>query len=285
MARLVRAEAARGRGARPRPVRRGDARAAPRRTRIICNGAGNFSGWWHRYWRYGRMPTQLAPTSGTMGYGLPAAVAARYPLQRPAGRLRCRRRRFPDERSGAGDRRAIWRRLARHRRRQRRLRHHPHAPGARISRSACRRTELRNPDFAALARAFGGWAETVEKTEDFAPALDRGARRKGIRLIHCKTDVEQITNATTHRENPRESESLELRSPGAVRIRQSFTSTEIPNVTLRSAVLLRLIQRLARSSADPFDHSRRARPAKLPGNLCRRCVIASSADAAIGTRS
>ena len=43
---------------------------------IICNGAGNFSGWWHRYWRYGCMPTQLAPTSGTMGYGVPAAVAA-----------------------------------------------------------------------------------------------------------------------------------------------------------------------------------------------------------------
>ena len=43
---------------------------------IICNGAGNFSGWWHRYWHYGPMPTQLAPTSGTMGYGLPAAVAA-----------------------------------------------------------------------------------------------------------------------------------------------------------------------------------------------------------------
>ena len=43
---------------------------------IICNGAGNFSGWWHRYWHYGAQPTQLAPTSGTMGYGLPAAVAA-----------------------------------------------------------------------------------------------------------------------------------------------------------------------------------------------------------------
>ena len=43
---------------------------------IICNGAGNFSGWWHRYWHYGPLPTQLAPTSGTMGYGLPAAVAA-----------------------------------------------------------------------------------------------------------------------------------------------------------------------------------------------------------------
>jgi acetolactate synthase I/II/III large subunit len=51
-------------------------REAPAGNTIICNGAGNFSGWWHRYWRYGPMPTQLAPTSGTMGYGLPAAVAA-----------------------------------------------------------------------------------------------------------------------------------------------------------------------------------------------------------------
>jgi acetolactate synthase-1/2/3 large subunit len=58
-------------------------------------------------------------------------------------------------------------------------------------------TELKNPDFAALARAYGGWAETVERTEDFAPALDQALKRKGIRLIHCKTDIEQITNATT----------------------------------------------------------------------------------------
>jgi acetolactate synthase-1/2/3 large subunit len=58
-------------------------------------------------------------------------------------------------------------------------------------------TELKNPDFAALARAYGGWAVTVEKTEDFAPALDEVLKRKGIRLIHCKTNVEQISNATT----------------------------------------------------------------------------------------
>jgi acetolactate synthase-1/2/3 large subunit len=58
-------------------------------------------------------------------------------------------------------------------------------------------TELKNPDFAALARAFGGWAETVETTDAFAPALDEAMKRKGIRLLHCKTDVEQITNATT----------------------------------------------------------------------------------------
>jgi len=58
-------------------------------------------------------------------------------------------------------------------------------------------TQLKNPDFAALARAYGGWAATVEKTADFTPALDEAMNRKGIRLIHCKTDVEQITNATT----------------------------------------------------------------------------------------
>jgi acetolactate synthase-1/2/3 large subunit len=58
-------------------------------------------------------------------------------------------------------------------------------------------TELKNPDFAALARAFGGWAETVEKTADFGPALDRALGQRGIRLLHCKTDVEQISNATT----------------------------------------------------------------------------------------
>jgi acetolactate synthase-1/2/3 large subunit len=58
-------------------------------------------------------------------------------------------------------------------------------------------TDLRNPDFAALARAYGGWAETVEKTEDFVATLDRALEQRGIRLIHCKTDVEVISNATT----------------------------------------------------------------------------------------
>jgi acetolactate synthase-1/2/3 large subunit len=58
-------------------------------------------------------------------------------------------------------------------------------------------TELKNPDFAALARAYGGWAATVENTADFAPAFDEAMTRKGIRLLHCRTDVEVITNATT----------------------------------------------------------------------------------------
>jgi acetolactate synthase-1/2/3 large subunit len=58
-------------------------------------------------------------------------------------------------------------------------------------------TDLKNPHFAALARAYGGWAEAVETTAAFTPALDEALKRKGIRLLHCKTDVEQITNATT----------------------------------------------------------------------------------------
>jgi acetolactate synthase-1/2/3 large subunit len=58
-------------------------------------------------------------------------------------------------------------------------------------------TELANPDFAKLAEAYGGWAERVETTEQFAPALARAMERKGIRLLHCVTDVEVITNQTT----------------------------------------------------------------------------------------
>jgi acetolactate synthase-1/2/3 large subunit len=164
---------------------------------IICNGAGNFSGWWHRYWHYGVMPTQLAPTSGTMGYGLPASVAAAL--------------RFKDRAvvcvAGDGDFLMNGQELATAAQygadllvvlvdngaygtiRMHQEREYPE----RIS-----GTGLSNPDFAALARAFGASvAETVTSTEEFAPALDRVLGAKGLRLIHCKTDVEQITNATT----------------------------------------------------------------------------------------
>jgi acetolactate synthase-1/2/3 large subunit len=163
---------------------------------IICNGAGNFSGWWHRYWRYGPMPTQLAPTSGTMGYGVPAAVAAAL--------------RFKDRLvvavAGDGDFMMNGQELATAAQfgvdllvivvdngaygtiRMHQEREYP----ARVS-----ATELKNPDFAALARAYGGWAEVVETTAGFTAALDRALEQRGIRLLHCKTDVEQISNATT----------------------------------------------------------------------------------------
>jgi acetolactate synthase-1/2/3 large subunit len=58
-------------------------------------------------------------------------------------------------------------------------------------------TSLHNPDFALLAKAYGAWSETVETTEQFAPALDRALSQQGVRLIHLKTDMEVITNGTT----------------------------------------------------------------------------------------
>ena len=171
-------------------------RAALPADTIVCNGAGNYSGWWHRYWRYGVMPTQLAPTSGTMGYGLPAAVAAALRFKdRPVVCV-----------TGDGDFLMNGQELATAAQygadllvilvdnasygtiRMHQERDYP----ARISGTA-----LHNPDFAALAEAFGGWGETVERTADFAPALGRALERKGIRLLHLKTDVEQITNAKT----------------------------------------------------------------------------------------
>jgi acetolactate synthase I/II/III large subunit len=163
---------------------------------IICNGAGNFSGWWHRFWHYGPCPTQLAPTNGSMGYGTPAAVAAAL--------------RFPQRQvivvAGDGDFLMNGQELATAIRygcdmlvlvidnqsygtiRMHQERDYPE----RIS-----GTELVNPDFAALARAYGAWAETVDRTEDFAAALASATGRKGVRLLHLKTEVEHITTATT----------------------------------------------------------------------------------------
>ncbi len=158
---------------------------------IICNGAGNFSGWWHRYWHYGQMPSQLAPTAGAMGYGVPAAVAAAL--------------RHGDRTviavAGDGDFLMNGQELATAAQydcdmlviivdnstygtiRMHQEREYP----ARLS-----GTSLKNPDFAMLGKSFGAWTATVEKTEEFAPALAEAMQHKGIKLLHLKTDIEQI---------------------------------------------------------------------------------------------
>ncbi|UZK66154.1 thiamine pyrophosphate-binding protein [Sphingomonas sp. M1-B02] len=163
---------------------------------IICNGAGNFSSWWHRYWHYGPLPSQLAPTAGAMGYGVPAAVAAAL--------------RFPERQvvalAGDGDFMMNGQELATAVQhgvdmlvlvidngaygtiRMHQEREYP----ARLS-----GTTLHNPDFAALGRAYGCWAETVERTSDFAPALSRALEERGVRLLHLKTDVEFISPGAT----------------------------------------------------------------------------------------
>jgi acetolactate synthase I/II/III large subunit len=163
---------------------------------FICNGAGNFSGWWHRYWRYAGPSCQLAPTAGAMGYGVPAAVAAA--LRNPTRKVVAV--------AGDGDFLMNGQELATAVQygcdilvivvdnggygtiRMHQEREYP----ARVS-----GTDLCNPDFAALARAYGCWAETVETTEKFASALDRALAKRGIKLLHLKTDMERISFATT----------------------------------------------------------------------------------------
>lgn len=158
---------------------------------IICNGAGNFSSWWHRYWPYEAFPSQLAPTAGAMGFGLPAAVAAA--------------RRFPDRcvvaLAGDGDFLMNGQELATAAQYgcdiivlvidngsygTIRMHQERSFPG-RVS-----GTSLVNPDFAALARAFGAWSERVEETAQFMPALRAAADRNGVRLIHLVTDIEVL---------------------------------------------------------------------------------------------
>lgn len=163
---------------------------------IFCNGAGNFATWVHRFWPFTAYGSQLAPTSGSMGYGLPAAVGAK--------------RLWPQREvvvvSGDGDflmhgqefatavqyglplvvvllDNAMYGTIRMHQERE--------YPG-RIS-----ATHLQNPDFRAYAQAFGGHGERVERTEDFAPALAR-ARASGLpSVLHCLIDPQAITPTGT----------------------------------------------------------------------------------------
>jgi len=163
---------------------------------VVCNGAGNYSAWWHRYWRYGGPGCQLAPTAGAMGYGTPAAVAAalRFPgravvaLAGDGCFLMNGQELATAAQHGASMLVIVVDNGAYGTIRMHQERKYP----GRVS-----GTGLTNPDFAALARAYGAWAETVERTEDFAPAFARALALGGVRLLHLKTDVETITPAAT----------------------------------------------------------------------------------------
>jgi acetolactate synthase-1/2/3 large subunit len=179
-------------------------RLAPADT-VYTNGAGNYSGWLHRYVRYyglqhhGR--TQLAPTSGAMGYGLPAAVAAAllYP-QRTVINV-----------AGDGDFLMTGQELATATgygagRGQGKLisivvdngsygtirMHQEREYPGRVSGS-----DLFNPDFAALARAFGWHAARVDATAGFEPAFVEALAADRPTLIHMKLDTDVITTRTT----------------------------------------------------------------------------------------
>jgi acetolactate synthase I/II/III large subunit len=171
-------------------------RAALPADTIICNGAGNYSGWWHRYWAYGAGDCQLAPTAGAMGYGVPAATAAalRHPGRQVValagdGCFLMNGQELATAVAHGAEMLVLvidnggYGTIRMHQERE--------FPG-RVS-----GTELANPDFAALGCAYGCWAETVETTEQFAPALARAMDERGVRLLHLKTDIDITTPATT----------------------------------------------------------------------------------------
>jgi acetolactate synthase-1/2/3 large subunit len=159
---------------------------------IVCNGAGNYTVWLHRFFRYRRWGTQLAPQSGAMGYGIPAslAAAALHP-QRAVVAL-----------AGDGCFQMCGQELATmvqeslpvivivaNNRMLATIRMHQERrfPGRVIG------TDLVNPDFAALARAFGVHAERVQTSKEFAPALERARGAGGPALIELLTDREALT--------------------------------------------------------------------------------------------
>ena len=166
------------------------------RDAILTNGAGNYSAWLHRFYQYGGFRTQLAPTSGAMGYGVPAAVAAKlvYPERTII--------------SFSGDgcflmngqelatavqyhlpivfiviNNSMFGTIRMHQERD--------YPGRVYG------TDLVNPDFAALARAYGAMGEIVTRTGQFAPAFERALAAGGPALLELRIDPEAISPQTT----------------------------------------------------------------------------------------
>ena len=159
---------------------------------ILTNGAGNFTVWAHRFYEFRNYRTQLAPTSGAMGYGVPAAVAAK--ILHPTRTVVCI--------AGDGDFLMTGQELATAVQEDAavvilvvnngmygtiRMHQERHYPG-RVS-----GTDLLNPDFAALARAFGAHGAIVERTADFAAALDEALACGRSALIELRVDQEALT--------------------------------------------------------------------------------------------
>ncbi|MEM9029486.1 MAG: thiamine pyrophosphate-binding protein [Pseudomonadota bacterium] len=163
---------------------------------VVCNGAGNYAAFLHRYYAYKGWRTQVAPTSGSMGYGLPAAIAAKIatpdrPVIALAGdgcfMMTCQELATAAQ-YGANVvtivvNNGIYGTIRMHQERD-----YPQRVIA---------TELKNPDFAAFAQCFGAHGETVTRTDDFGAALDRALSANAPAIIELKTDPEAISPKQT----------------------------------------------------------------------------------------
>jgi acetolactate synthase-1/2/3 large subunit len=163
---------------------------------VITNGAGNFSGWVQRFYQYTGYRTQLAPTNGAMGYGVPAAIAAK--IAQPKRTVVC----FAGDgdfmmngqelatavQYGAGVifvvvNNGMYGTIRMHQERE-----YP----ARVYGTA-----LRNPDFAQLAKAYGAYGAVVEKTSDFAPAFEQAVSSGSPAILELRIDPDAITTRTS----------------------------------------------------------------------------------------
>jgi len=159
---------------------------------IITNGAGNYCVWVNGYYQYRRYRTQLGPTSGSMGYGTPAAVAAQ--LVHPDRTVVC----FAGDgcflmsgqelaTAAQYDLPVIWIIVNNGMYGTIRMHQERDYPSRVVG------TELKNPDFAALARAYGGHGEVVERTADFPDAFRRAQASGKLALIDLRVDPEALT--------------------------------------------------------------------------------------------
>ncbi len=163
---------------------------------IFCNGAGNYAAWLHRFYRYRDFPTQLAPTSGAMGYGVPAAIAAKIvnpekTVVACAGDgcfMMSAMELATAARYGANVIFLVFNNGMYGTIRMHQERDYP----ARVS-----ATDLTNPDFVKLAESFGAFAARVENTDAFAPALMAALESGRPALIEIMVDPEAIGPTAT----------------------------------------------------------------------------------------
>ena len=154
---------------------------------IITTEAGNFSGWTHRFLTFRRLNSQLGPTSGAMAYGVPAAIAAKFVhpdrvvvgCSGDGGFLMSENELATAMHYGLDP---IFLVFNNNTYGTIRLHQQRHYPGRTIG------TELTNPDFAALAKAYGAFGETVTETEAFAPAFERALAARTAAVIELRMD-------------------------------------------------------------------------------------------------
>lgn len=158
---------------------------------IVSNGAGNYAAWLHRFFEHREFRTQLAPQSGAMGYGVPAAIAAAilHPTRKVVAVAGdgCFMMAVNDLVTAAAQRaRVVFLVLNNGAYGTIRMHQEGRFPGRTVA------TDLANPDFVALANACGVGSERVTMTAGFGPALSRALAADGARLIEIVTSLEDI---------------------------------------------------------------------------------------------